>query len=79
MSNLEKISVQYRKPLIAKNSFDKNDEYTVAHDDALSTGDEPGKGEKGGLIGSATDIKTRKILLVKNKWKTGYMYNATNA
>lgn len=79
MSKLEDIGVSFRTKLIAKNDFNKNDEYTAGHPDALSTGDENGKGEKNGEIGSATDIKKRKTLLTKNKFSSNKEYNSGTA
>lgn len=79
MSRLEEISIPFRKVLIAKNEFDNNDQYTVGHPDALSTGDENGKGEMNGDVGGATDIKVRKTLIAKNKFNYNREYNAGTA
>lgn len=78
MSRLEEISLQYRTCTIAKNDYNINNKYVVGHEDALSTGDEQGKGEANGSIGSATDIKTRNKLLSKGKssYSSGREYNA---
>ena len=76
MSRLEDSSVVFRKNLIAKNEFDNNDQYTVGHPDALSTGDENGKGENNGDVGGATDIKMRKTLITKNRYNYNREYNA---
>jgi hypothetical protein len=79
MSRLEESSVAFRKNLIAKNEFDNNDQYNVGHPDALSTGDENGKGEMNGEVGGATDIKVRKTLIAKNKFNYNKEYNAGTA
>lgn len=79
MSRLEDVSEQYRKREIARNDYDQNDIYDAGHDDALSTGDEAGKGEVNGQIGSATDIKKRGVLATKNKYTKNNEYNAGNA
>lgn len=79
MSKLEEVSVPFRKNLIAKNDFDNNDQYTVGHPDALSTGDENGKGEVNGEVGGATDIKVRKTLIAKNKYNNNKEYYAGTA
>lgn len=76
MSNLEKTSVEFRKKLIAKNTYDKNVAYEQGHANALSDGDEKGKGEKNGEVGGATDIKSRKVAAAKNKYNTNKQYNA---
>lgn len=79
MSRLEDISVQYRETSVAKNDYNKNDEYSAGNPNALSTGDEKGKGEVNGQVGSATDIKTRQTLLTKNKFNKNKEYNAGTA
>jgi len=79
MSRLEDISLQYRECSVAKNDYDNNDAYVAGHPDALSTGDALGKGEQNGEVGNATDIKTRSILLTKNKFKGDNCYYAGTA
>lgn len=79
MSKLEDVSIPYRKFLVAKNTYDNNDQYTVGHPDALSTGDENGKGEVNGEVGGATDIKVRKTLIAKNKYNNNKEYYAGTA
>jgi hypothetical protein len=79
MSKLEDISIPFRKNLIAKNDYDNNDAYEAGHPDALSTGDENGKGEVNGQIGGTTDIKTRNKLATKNKYNLNREYNDSTA
>jgi len=79
MSRLEDISVAFRNKLITKNEFDNNDQYNVGHADALSTGDELGKGEANGQVGGLTDIKTRENLVAKNKFNKNKEYNDATA
>jgi len=79
MSRLEDISLPFRKDAIAKNDYDLNDPYNQGHADALSTGDEDGKGELNGEVGGATDIKTRKNLIAKNKFNQNREYNLGTA
>jgi hypothetical protein len=79
MSRLEGISKPYRDQELAKNRYSLNDEYNVGNPDALSTGDELGKGEYNGNVGSATDIKTREQLLAKNKYNSNAEYYAGTA
>jgi len=79
MSKLEDYSVGFRKTNIARNSYNINVEYTAGHPDALSTGDEQGKGEVSGQIGGATDIKERKKEIVKNKYNKDKEYYAGTA
>jgi len=79
MSRLEDISLQFRECTIAKNDYDNNDQYNAGNPDALSTGDEQGKGEMNGQVGNATDIKTRSVLMTKNKYNNNRPYNASTA
>jgi hypothetical protein len=79
MSRLEEVSAPFRKEAVVRNTFGQNDQYNQGHPDALSTGDEPGKGENSGEVGGATDIKTRKTLLAKNQFNPNREYNAGTA
>ena len=76
MSNLEKISVEFRKKNIARNDHDTNDQYELGHSNALSDGDELGKGEVDGQVGGATDIKSRETAAAKNKYNVNRQYDA---
>ncbi len=78
MSRLLDNSEQYRKPLLSKNTFTNNDEYQIGHENALSSGDEQGKGETQ-TIGSATDIEKREHLKAKNKFTENDPYDITTA
>jgi len=79
MSKLEDYSAGFRKTNVARNPYNTNDEYNAGNPDALSTGDEQGKGEVNGQIGGATDIKERKKEIVKNKYNRDKEYNAGTA
>ena len=79
MSRLEDVSEQYRKREIVRNDYDKNDEYSGTHEDALSDGDEKGKGEKNGQVGGATDIKMRELAATKNKYNLNRPYDDSTA
>ncbi len=76
MSKLEDIGAVQRQSLAAKNTYNNNDEYNISHSNAVSNGDEKGKGEMNGEAGSATDIKTRNTLITKNKFKNGKEYTS---
>lgn len=76
MSRLLENSEQYREENLVRNSYDKNDSYEIGHENALSDGDELGKGELNGQVGSATDIKTRNSLMSKNLFNKNREYNA---
>lgn len=79
MSRLEENSVVIRKTNMARNVYKLNNPYNVAHKNALSDGDELGKGEKNSQVGGATDIKTREILMTKNRYNKNKEYNDATA
>jgi|LakMenEpi03Aug12_release.lakeMendotaPanAssembly.Ray.scaffolds.fasta_scaffold31353_9 hypothetical protein len=63
---LTKIAEAQRNALLAKNDYNTSKEYSAVNKDALSDGDEKGKGELNGSIGSATDKTEKTKLVVKN-------------
>ena len=79
MSKLENTGLIYRKEEIVKNIYGSGNEYNESNKNALSDGDEKGRGELKNSVGNLTDIKTRNSLLIKNKYKTGNEYNESNA
>jgi hypothetical protein len=79
MSKLEGISLPFRTCSVARNDYNYNDEYQAGHPDALSTGDEQGKGLVNEQVGGATDIKERNKELAKNKFNKNREYNAGTA
>ena len=78
-SRLLENSPQYRDRHIARNTYEVNDTYNVSHPNALSDGDEWGKGLLNGQVGGATDIKSRQTAKAKNKYNSNNEYNAGNA
>jgi hypothetical protein len=79
MSRLLESQSEFRDKLLAKNPQGKLDEYSIGHPNALSDGDEKGKGENNGSIGSATDINERNRLLAKNRYNKLKEYNQERA
>jgi hypothetical protein len=77
-SNLSRISVEFREREIARNEYQDGDQYYAGHPNALSDGDEKGKGETN-TIGSKTDIQTRQKLIAKNDYSLNNPYNISNA
>lgn len=75
MSRLSENSKVYRETLLSKNAYNNNSEYNVGHKNALSDGDEHGRGEKAGSIGTSTDIAKRTELLSKNMYNKNKPYN----
>lgn len=80
MSKLEDMGNTFRPEQLVKSIYNSNNEYNAGNKNALSDGDEKGKNDNGsGEAGSATDIKTRETLLVKNKFNKNREYNSHTA
>jgi hypothetical protein len=79
MSRLETISKEFREKTLAKNAYSSNDDYGVSHPNAISDGDNKGKGENNGSVGSAADIQAREKSLVKNKFSPNKPYDSASA
>ena len=63
-----------------KNRYKQGNEYNVGNKDAISDGDNFGRGANAsGEVGTADDLKARKTQLTKNKYKEGNEYNLNNA
>jgi hypothetical protein len=77
-SNISRISKNFRDREIARNEYQDGDPYVIGHKNALSDGDEKGKGETS-TIGSATDIQRRNFANAKNKYSLNNPYNIDNA
>ena len=79
MSRLETESIPYRNANVVRNDYDGNDPYYSGHPDALSTGDEQGKGLCAGNVGGATDIVQRNCMQNKNMYGTNHEYDSSTA
>ena len=79
MTELEKLANLYRKEHITKNLYATSNEYSDNNKNALSDGDEKGKGENNGSIGSSVDIQNRIANTVKNKFSPSNEYSSVNA
>ena len=66
MTKLDTISEKFRLDNITRNSYNDKSNYSSLNANALSNGDDKGKGENNGKIGSATDIINRTSNLTKN-------------
>ncbi len=75
-TELEKTGIQLRLEHLSKNHYTEIKPYNSDHLNALSNGDEKGKGEFNGQVGSLTDINTRTENLIKNEYKTKNPYNS---
>jgi len=76
MSKLEDYSKPFRDCTIVKNSYKCGEEYVSGHKNAISDGDELGKDENNGQVGSLTDIKQRSCSLIKNPYNSNKPYCA---
>lgn len=77
-TELENIANQQRLLQLSKNDYTDVKQYNSNNLDALSSGDEKGKGEYNGQIGSLSDINTRKENLIKNDYSGTKQYNSNN-
>lgn len=78
-SPLEQISKQYLNKELAINRYSFNNGYGIANPDAISDGDEFGKGEnQNGQVGSKTDIMTRNETLARNRYSKNFGYGVSN-
>ena len=74
MTELEKLAEKYRTEHIARNAYNGTDLYGTTNKNALSDGDEKGKGENNGSVGSKTDILIRNESLASNRFKENNRY-----
>ena len=58
-SQIKSISDKFREEALARNEYKSLNTYSSNHPNALSDGDELGKGENNGKIGGITDINSR--------------------
>lgn len=77
-TELEKIADQQRKAALARNEYDVDGAYSSTNKNALSDGDEKGKGDVDGSVGSVTDINIRKDNMGRNVYGGENEYNSTN-
>lgn len=76
---LSQIADQQRAALMSSNEYDgsPSDEYGSSHPNALSDGDEAGKGQTN-TVGNKTDILTRQSLLAFNSYNASSEYNSSH-
>lgn len=79
MSRLETISKPFRDTLLSKDIFTDKKPYEQSHSRAVSNGDEHGKGDNGGSVGSKTDMIQKAKLVTKNKYNSNKPYDSSNA
>ena len=76
---LTQIADQQRAALMSSNEYDGSatDEYNSSHPNALSDGDNAGKGQTA-TVGSQTDILTRQSLLSFNTYNQSSGYDSSH-
>jgi hypothetical protein len=79
MSRLLTNSEEDRKKNLARNEYNNDDPYRTSHSRAKSDGDEHGKGELDGSVGSKTDIIVREESLARNLYNKEKTYGQHNA
>ena len=79
MSRLLKNSEEFREKNKSRNKYTDNDDYNTGHPNALSDGDDRGRGQVSDQVGTSTDIKKREELSTKSKFNKNNPYNINNA
>jgi len=79
MSRLLENSDEFRQRNKSRNTYTDNDDYNTGHPNALSDGDEKGRGEQQQQVGTVTDIRKREELATKNMFNKNNPYNINNA
>lgn len=79
MSRLLENSEEYRQRNKSRNTFTSEDDYNTGHPDALSDGDEMGRGQVNNQVGTSTDIRKREELATKSMYNKNKPYNINNA
>ena len=77
-TQLEILADKFRQENISKNPYTNKGIYSSMHENALATGDEKGKGENDGKIGSNVDINSRIDSLARNTYNSSNEYSDTN-
>ena len=80
-SQIQSISDKFREDALARNEYKSLKSYNTTHPNALSDGDESGKGDNNGKIGSSVDIQSRLDVLGRNTYTetNGYGTSHENA
>jgi hypothetical protein len=60
--------------VVAKNIYNSENQYSSINLNALSNGDDKGKGDVNGQVGSLTDINVRTEVVAKNKYNDAKGY-----
>ena len=77
-TQLEILAEKFRNEVVGKNSYNTNKAYSSTNKNALSDGDEKGKGELDGNIGSSVDIQNRIDNMGRNRYNQQNEYSSIN-
>ena len=77
-TQLEILAEQYRREHLTKNAYVDKNEYSSNHPNAMSDGDEKGKGDVNGKVGSLSDINARTANMTKNVYNEENKYSSIN-
>ena len=79
ITQLEALANQLRPTELAINRYSANNGYGITNPNAVSDGDEFGKGQnQNGQVGSLTDINTRTDIMSTNRYGVNNGYGVTN-
>ena len=77
-TQLEILAEKLRKEVISKNSYNSSNGQSSVNKNALSDGDEKGKGDVNGQVGSSVDIQNRIDNLGRNRYNGQNEYSSLN-
>lgn len=76
-TDLATYSAQFRVVEVSRNKYGVNNQYVETSKDALSDGDNLGRGELNGSIGTSTDIVERNREIARNIYSPNNQYDSS--
>jgi hypothetical protein len=77
-TQLEIIAEKLRQEVISRNVYNGDKSYSSVNKNALSDGDEKGKGDVNGQVGSSVDIQNRIDNMGRNRYGVDNEYSSIN-
>lgn len=77
-TQLEILANKYRTEILGPNVYKDNNEYSSVNKNALSDGDDKGKGDVNGQVGSSVDIQNRIDNMGRNRYSIVNEYSSIN-
>jgi len=77
-TQLEIIAEKLRQEVISRNTYNGEKSYSSVNKNALSDGDEKGKGDVNGQVGSSVDIQNRIDNMGRNRYGVDNEYSSIN-